>query len=137
SDEGSSMPKRRLDRPDRRRSRIVTGAGRETDLTRRTDQYDQLPAVLIATNGKSTEPTYFRELKQEPWVRPGRVTIKSVQGSPFDLVKTAAGLRDRDDYDEAWRYATSIITTPQRPRPTRSPATYGSSGRIQALKSGS
>lgn len=97
------MTKRHPDRSDRRRhSRIVTGAGRETDLRRRVDRYEQLPAILIATNGESTEFTYFRELKREPWVRAGRVTIRIKRGSPIDLVKAAAGLRDRDDYDEAW-----------------------------------
>lgn len=97
------MTRRRPDRPGRLpRSRIVPGTGRDTDLGRRVDRYDQLPTVLIATNGKSTEPAYFRELKREPWVRAGRTTVKFFGGSPADLVKAAAGLRDRDDYDEAW-----------------------------------
>lgn len=97
------MTRRRPDRPGRRpHSRIVTGTGRETDLGRHVDRYEQLPTVLIATNGKSTEPAYLRELKREPWVRVGRVAVKFLGGSPVDLVKAAAGLRDREDYDEVW-----------------------------------
>jgi hypothetical protein len=62
---------------------------------------EQRRTVLVATNGESTEKTYFSELKNEPWVRQ-RVVVVVERGSPLSVVKGAAKRRDRDDYDEAW-----------------------------------
>jgi hypothetical protein len=97
------MTRRRTDRTHHpRRSRIVPGSGRETNLRRRSDQYEQVPAILIATNGESTEKDYLDALKREPWVRAGRISVVVERGSPLDVVRGVAGRRDRDDYDEAW-----------------------------------
>jgi hypothetical protein len=61
----------------------------------------QRRTVLVATNGESTEKTYFSELKHEPWVQQ-RVVVVVEKGSPLSVVKGAARRRDRDDFDEAW-----------------------------------
>jgi hypothetical protein len=82
--------------------KIELGVGRETDLKRRSGQYEQRSTVLIATNGKCTERQYFLGLKQEDWVRVGRISVVFESGSPLEVVRGAAGRRDRNDYDEAW-----------------------------------
>jgi hypothetical protein len=80
---------------------VRAGSGRETDLGRRSAHRAQRRTVLVATNGESTEKTYFSELRHESWVRQ-RVVVVVEKGSPLSVVKGAARRRDRDDYDEAW-----------------------------------
>lgn len=98
------------------RSRIHVGAGRETDLRRRTDKRPQLEAVLIATNGRCTERMYFTKLRQEPWVNAGRIAVVFEAGAPLAVVEGAARRRDRDDFDQAWavcdvdRFSTESAT---------------------------
>jgi len=57
---------------------------------------------LIATNGQSTEKSYLESLRAEPWIRPGKITVTFINGSPLDLVRGAARRRYADDYDDAW-----------------------------------
>jgi hypothetical protein len=82
--------------------KIELGVGRETDLRRRSNQYEQRSSVLIATNGRRTERQYFLGLRQEDWVRAGRISVVYESGSPLEVVRGAAGRRERSDYDEAW-----------------------------------
>jgi hypothetical protein len=99
------------------RQRIRLGSGRETDLTRRANRYEQRTAILIATNGESTERKYFDKLRLEDWVRAGRVAVVFESGAPTSVVRGAARRRDRDDFDQAWavcdvdQFDTSEATT--------------------------
>lgn len=58
--------------------------------------------MLIGTNGRVTEFENLKALRNEPWVRPGKVTVVFEGGSPLDLVRGAAQRASRDDYDEVW-----------------------------------
>jgi hypothetical protein len=101
------------------RTRVRLGQGRATDLRRTVETVEQRTSVLIATNGKSTERSYFNALKQEPWVKPGKIVVVYEGGSPEELVRGAGRRRDREDYDEAWavcdvdEYATSPAAQPR------------------------
>lgn len=77
------------------------GFRRETDLRRRPGSREQRAAILIATNGESTERNYFLALKAEPWVRAARVAVVFARGAPIDVLRDAERRRDRDDYDQA------------------------------------
>ena len=57
--------------------------------------------MLIATNGESTERTYFDSLKRESWIR-AKVVVVFERGSPVELVRGASRRQQENDYDEAW-----------------------------------
>jgi hypothetical protein len=95
---------------------IQTGAGRETDLQRKSGIVAQRVTMLIATNGESTERKYFTALRHEQWVHP-RVTVVVERGAPIEVVRGAARRRDQSDFDQAWavcdvdEYATNEATS--------------------------
>ncbi|MEV0396242.1 RloB family protein [Polymorphospora rubra] len=88
--------------PGRSSDRRRHGFSRETDLRRRPGTREQRTAILIATNGESTERDYFLALKAEPWVRAARVAVVFKRGAPIEVIRDAARRRDHDDYDQAW-----------------------------------
>jgi hypothetical protein len=94
------MAQKRVER--RHSGPVRVGTGRETNLTRRSNNREQLRSVLIVTNGKCTERQYFEAARREPWVRVGKITVLFKAGSPVDVVNSAATNRDRDQYDECW-----------------------------------
>jgi hypothetical protein len=100
-----------------RRPGVQIGSGRETELERRVNKYEQRSSILVATNGERTEVTYLKALSAEPWVRNARMTVIFENGSPAHVVTGAAERRSRDDYDQAWavcdvdEYDTVIAST--------------------------
>lgn len=83
--------------------RPYMGIGHSTDLTRQIDIRDQRWTVLVLTNGERTEFDYFNGIRDAGMAGPGKVMIvKFRNGSPSDTVRSAAGLRDYSEYDEAW-----------------------------------
>ncbi|MER7001691.1 RloB family protein [Dactylosporangium sp. NPDC000555] len=81
---------------------MAIGQGRETNLERSQGRRAQRRAVLIATNGKSTERKYFDAVKALPWVHAARVAVVFTNGAPTELVRDTARRRDLNDFDEAW-----------------------------------
>ncbi|WP_091247774.1 RloB family protein [Micromonospora matsumotoense] len=81
---------------------VQVGSGRETDLRRQPARREQRIAVLVDTNGKSTERKYFGALKDLPWVHVGRVVVVFTNGSPVDVIRDAARRRSENDFDHAW-----------------------------------
>ncbi|WP_306215373.1 RloB family protein [Actinoplanes sp. RD1] len=90
----------RSNRPGRRG--LKPGAGRETDLRRRSPSRDQRVSVLIGTNGKVTERSYFSEVKELGWVTAGRVVVAYEHGSPVDAVRSVGRRKADNDFDHAW-----------------------------------
>jgi len=87
----------------RRRGRgVEVGAGRVTDLRRRTAKRAQRETVLIDTNGKSTEKDYFNALKAMPWVQAGRIVVIFTNKAPVELVRDASRRKTENDFDQAW-----------------------------------
>lgn len=82
--------------------RIQIGAGRETDLRRRSGVREERTTLLVLTNGANTERQYLNAVKAEPWIGAGKVSVVMENGAPAAVVREAARRRDRDDYDEAW-----------------------------------
>jgi hypothetical protein len=75
----------------------------ETNLTRRIDIKEQRRTVLILTNGERTERDYFSAIRIRGLARAENILIvKSQRGSPFDIVRSAAAMRDSSEYDNAW-----------------------------------
>lgn len=75
---------------------------RETNLERRTGVRQERLTILILTNGIRTEVDYFEAVKKEPWIKAGKVTVKFQAGTPADVVKRAAEIRDDNAYSQAW-----------------------------------
>lgn len=78
------------------------GFSRETNLERRTGVRQERRTILILTNGIRTEVDYFEAVKKEPWIKPGKVTVKFQAGTPTDVVKRASEIRDDSAYSQAW-----------------------------------
>jgi RloB-like protein len=92
--------------PNRAQGRRRGGSdfSKETRLERRRDTREQRRSVLVVTNGESTEKDYFEALRAEPWVAASNVKlkVKFENRSPVAIVTKAAGIRDENEYDEAW-----------------------------------
>lgn len=78
------------------------GAGRETNLRRRTSKRDQRQTILIDTNGKSTERDYFNALKSMPWLQVGRIVVVFTNKAPVEVVRDASKRKVDNDFDQAW-----------------------------------
>lgn len=83
--------------------RPYAGFSHRTDLSRPVAVREQRWTVLILTNGQRTEVDYFNGIRSGGLAGSGKVMIvKFRNGSPADTVRSAAGLRDYSEYDEAW-----------------------------------
>jgi RloB-like protein len=88
--------------------------GRQNPLRRRAPQLEPRPHLLIICEGKVTEPSYLRGLKEAEEIRLVDVIIDDQGGTPKTLVergvarmkaanKAAKGARDESlRYDEIW-----------------------------------
>src|SRR3954469_10603919 len=95
------MPKPRPSRSGKHRRRpVVVGEGRETQLDRQTNKFQQRLTVLAATNGKVTEYQYLRALKKEFALEDScNLQVKFVSGSPIDVLNRVGQLAAAEDYD--------------------------------------
>lgn len=81
---------------------VRPGSGRQTDLRRGPSSREPRPAILIDTNGKSTEPDYFNALKFLPWAQAARVVVVFTNGAPVEVVRDAARRKRASEFDQAW-----------------------------------
>ncbi|WP_305782890.1 RloB family protein [Symbioplanes lichenis] len=58
--------------------------------------------MLVGTNGKVTERSYFSGVKELGWITAGRVVVAYEHGSPIDAVRAVGRRKADNDFDHAW-----------------------------------
>jgi RloB-like protein len=73
---------------------------RESDIARRAANRDEAVRVLVASNGTSTEVSYFKGLRSA--YRRSNIKVIGKRGAPERLLKHAKHLQAIDEFDEVW-----------------------------------
>jgi hypothetical protein len=72
----------------------------ETNLRRDVGTRQENRVVLIVTDGKETETTYFKRVREEPWIVPSKVDVTFKKGDPAAAVEYA--ISEASGYTETW-----------------------------------